>query len=228
MGVPLSNLFFHWLFASIGTNANLKEALLTGPACLGFSSLAYGLHVLITLVGNYLIKKKWNTRNHPLVQDMELEDVLIASNAAIGGPATAAAFCGRMKGRRLKVRNNKKAKKHVSSELEITETFFTLDLTLSCSRRTSFLPGLDHGGDGMGCFWLRHWDHAGCRNVSTRWRSNGIEDLARLPFDSLGVIWAYTMMDCLLPCFGQVSYSQEDARPGNKDRVQSARDIFDS
>jgi uncharacterized membrane protein len=105
MGCPLSDLSFHWLFASIGTNANLKEALLTGPACLGFSSLAYGLHVLITFVGNYLVKKKWNARGHQLVQDMELEDVLIASNAAIGGPATAAAFCGRMKGPRLKVRD---------------------------------------------------------------------------------------------------------------------------
>lgn len=30
---------------------------------------------------------------------LDLEDVWIASNAAIGGPATAAAFCGRMKNR---------------------------------------------------------------------------------------------------------------------------------
>jgi uncharacterized membrane protein len=75
---------------------------LTGPACLGFSSLAYGLHVLITFVGNYLVKKKWNAGQRQLVQDMELEDVLIASNAAIGGPATAAAFCGRMQGPRKK------------------------------------------------------------------------------------------------------------------------------
>ena len=103
MGSPISDLFFHFLFASIGTNANLKDALVTGPACLGFSSVAYGLHVLLTLVGNYLVKQKWNAvRHHPLVQDMELEDVLIASNAAIGGPATAAAFCGRMQGPRLK------------------------------------------------------------------------------------------------------------------------------
>jgi uncharacterized membrane protein len=103
MGSPLSELFFHFLFASIGTNANLKEALVTGPACLGFSSLAYGLHVILTFAGNYLVKQKWKAGHQiAIVQDMELEDVLIASNAAIGGPATAAAFCGRMQGPRLR------------------------------------------------------------------------------------------------------------------------------
>ena len=93
---PLSDLCFHWLFASIGTSANIQQALLTGPACLIFSSLALALHIGITFVGCYHAKRRLSLTR------MELEDVLIASNAAIGGPATAAAFCSRMHGPRLR------------------------------------------------------------------------------------------------------------------------------
>ena len=38
-----------------------------------------------------------NRKRSPL--SLDLEDVWIASNAAIGGPATAAAFCGQMRKR---------------------------------------------------------------------------------------------------------------------------------
>jgi uncharacterized membrane protein len=95
---PLSVLLFQSLFASIGTSANLRQALESGPACLCFSSLALIVHMLFTLAVCRLAKKwRW------LSPGAQLEDVLIASNAAIGGPATAAAFCGQMtKGPRLR------------------------------------------------------------------------------------------------------------------------------
>jgi uncharacterized membrane protein len=114
---PLSEFFFLSFFASIGIAANLSSALSMGPACLLFSAVALAVHVVGT-VGGCLLWKQLVTRglaaaiaavesrsngNHSssaltkllrLVGDVELEDVWIASNAAIGGPATAAAFCG--------------------------------------------------------------------------------------------------------------------------------------
>jgi uncharacterized membrane protein len=55
-----------------------------GPACLVFSLWALLVHLIVVVVGSLPLR-------------VELEDVWIASNAAIGGPATAAAFCNRMK-----------------------------------------------------------------------------------------------------------------------------------
>jgi hypothetical protein len=88
-----SDFFFLSFFASIGIAANLSSALSMGPACLLFSANALTVHVLVTVVGCLL----WKRLVHPKASSMELEDVWIASNAAIGGPATAAAFCSRMK-----------------------------------------------------------------------------------------------------------------------------------
>ena len=89
----LSEFCLQLLFASIGTSAKLGEALLRGPACLCFSLLALGVHITAAFAGS-LLAKRWFRL--PLV----LEDVLVASNAAIGGPATAAAFAGRIKSSR--------------------------------------------------------------------------------------------------------------------------------
>ena len=110
IALPLSEVMFHLLFASIGTSANLRQALQSGPACLAFSSLSLAIHIIITFGGCRIIRDwTWynnhtgKTRNRPSrlaasvePPRMELEDVLIASNAAIGGPATAAAFCSQM------------------------------------------------------------------------------------------------------------------------------------
>ncbi|KAG7348415.1 DUF819 domain containing protein [Nitzschia inconspicua] len=87
-----SDFFFLSFFASIGVAANLSSALSMGPSCVLFSALALTIHVLGTTFG-CLFWKRFLRPN----STMELEDVWIASNAAIGGPATAAAFCNRMK-----------------------------------------------------------------------------------------------------------------------------------
>eukprot|EP00526_Cylindrotheca_closterium_P018671 CAMPEP_0113630116 /NCGR_PEP_ID=MMETSP0017_2-20120614/15644_1 /TAXON_ID=2856 /ORGANISM="Cylindrotheca closterium" /LENGTH=357 /DNA_ID=CAMNT_0000540561 /DNA_START=299 /DNA_END=1372 /DNA_ORIENTATION=+ /assembly_acc=CAM_ASM_000147 len=84
---PIADFLFLSFFASIGIGANLKAALQMGPACLVFSFLALLIHVVFAIVGSLPL------RGH----GVELEDVWIASNAAIGGPATAAAFCSRLK-----------------------------------------------------------------------------------------------------------------------------------
>ena len=92
IGRTLSDITFHFLFAAIGISANLQQAMQTGPACLLFASTAYLLHVVFTLASTHVLQ-----RSGKIFQTIELEDVLIASNAAIGGPATAATFCSRMR-----------------------------------------------------------------------------------------------------------------------------------
>ena len=97
-----SDFFFLSFFASIGVAANLSSALSMGPTCLLFSTIALTVHVLGTVLGCLVWKKVLATiakrrKRNPL--SLDLEDVWIASNAAIGGPATAAAFCGQMRKR---------------------------------------------------------------------------------------------------------------------------------
>ena len=50
------------------------------------------IHSVVSLVGSFLFHRFRKGSN------LRLSDVLTASNAAIGGPATAAAFCGQVKG----------------------------------------------------------------------------------------------------------------------------------
>jgi len=92
-----SDFFFLSFFASIGATANLSSALSMGPACLLFSIIALMVHVVGTVFGCLLWKRYMAMMGSG--GTLDLEDVWIASNAAIGGPATAAAFCGRMKKR---------------------------------------------------------------------------------------------------------------------------------
>jgi uncharacterized membrane protein len=86
---PLSSVSFLFLFASVGISADLKAALQNGPACLLFSVIALTLHGVVTVLGAWLYRKRGRVQ-------VRWTDVLVASNAAIGGPATAAAFCGQM------------------------------------------------------------------------------------------------------------------------------------
>ena len=97
-----SDFFFLSFFASIGVAANLSSALSMGPACIFFSLIALTVHVIGTVFGCLLWKKvmmafhRLGHRTGTNAPSLDLEDVWIASNAAIGGPATAAAFCGCM------------------------------------------------------------------------------------------------------------------------------------
>jgi uncharacterized membrane protein len=84
---PISAFFFFLLFAAIGMSADLEAALRRGPACIVFSGIALAIHCGIALVGSWLFKRFFSV-------PIQFDDVLIASNAAIGGPATAATFCG--------------------------------------------------------------------------------------------------------------------------------------
>jgi uncharacterized membrane protein len=99
---PLATYSFLWLFATIGMSVDIAETLREGPACLVFSIAALFGHMGVTLLGCWLLG--WQQRRRrDLTGEMggiksaiRLEEALIASNAAIGGPATAAAFCGQL------------------------------------------------------------------------------------------------------------------------------------
>lgn len=86
----LSKFALLLFFAAVGVSCNLRSALLHGPACVCFSLLALSVHIFVAFAGSLVAKKIF-----PL-QRITLQDVLVASNAAVGGPATAAAFAGRM------------------------------------------------------------------------------------------------------------------------------------
>lgn len=84
---PLADFLFLAFFASIGIGVNLETLAQMGPSCILFSLLALSIHLGVALLGSL-----------PFRSILDLEDVWIASNAAIGGPATAAAFvCNQMK-----------------------------------------------------------------------------------------------------------------------------------
>lgn len=88
----LSSMCFYLLFASIGTTADVASAVASGPTALVFASMALAIHfttvLVATFVGGRLSRR---TKKCPLPQT-SLQEMLTASNAAIGGPSTAAAF----------------------------------------------------------------------------------------------------------------------------------------
>ena len=86
----LSSTCFLLFFASIGVSADLSSALLTGPACLIVSFIAISTHLLF-LLGSSLLAKRL------IAPSLIHEEVLVGSNAAIGGSATAASFCSCLK-----------------------------------------------------------------------------------------------------------------------------------
>lgn len=99
---PLATYSFLWLFATIGMSVDITETLRDGPACLVFSIAALLVHMGVTLVGCWLLGWQQRYRRDGTsdaggaISAIRLEEALIASNAAIGGPATAAAFCGQL------------------------------------------------------------------------------------------------------------------------------------
>jgi len=75
LGVVLMQVFF----ATIGASAHLGTVLAVGPVLFAFTALTLTVHLATILVGGKLFK-------------LELAEVVIASNANLGGPTTAAAM----------------------------------------------------------------------------------------------------------------------------------------
>eukprot|EP00980_Cylindrotheca_fusiformis_P001319 scaffold333_cov133-Cylindrotheca_fusiformis.AAC.45 len=95
----IADLLFLSFFAAIGVGSNMQLALQMGPPGMLFSFLALLVHLIFVVAASLPFSKGFH---------IELEDVWIASNAAVGGPATAAAFCKRL-GNPEKLRGRTKA-----------------------------------------------------------------------------------------------------------------------
>ncbi len=95
-GPGMSDVCFLLVFASIGTSANIGTALAHGLPCFVFASLALCVHIFTIGIGSVVSMKMF-----PSLRKLSLEEVLVASNAAIGGASTAATFAATMSGERL-------------------------------------------------------------------------------------------------------------------------------
>ncbi|KAL3767100.1 hypothetical protein ACHAW5_010817 [Stephanodiscus triporus] len=89
----LSDACFHLLFAAVGSAADLSSAVSGGPAALAFASVALLVHSVTTVALAWAIARL-GTRSTSTSRwwSTTWEELLTASNAAIGGPSTAAAF----------------------------------------------------------------------------------------------------------------------------------------
>ena len=98
---PVSGYCFYLLFAAIGTSADLSRALTFGLPCIAFASLSLIVHIFIIFLGSsissrilpVLIKSNYTSKIFPF----SIEEICVASNAAIGGASTAAALAGKSK-----------------------------------------------------------------------------------------------------------------------------------
>lgn len=96
IGGPMSDFCFMALFAAIGVSANLKRAMTQGCSSFVFAMLALLVHFLTLGVGSFsvmTILPKFIKRSNTIFP-LGLEEILVASNAAIGGASTAAGFAG--------------------------------------------------------------------------------------------------------------------------------------
>lgn len=97
VSISLSDVCFYLLFAAIGVSANLREAVQLGGwhFCSGaiFASVALLLHISTLIGGSLAVQRLFQA-------GLSLEEILVASNAAIGGPVTAAEFANRTTRRR--------------------------------------------------------------------------------------------------------------------------------
>ncbi|QBQ55117.1 DUF819 domain-containing protein [Nitrosococcus wardiae] len=75
VGLILMQVFF----AAIGASANITVVLTVGPVLFGFAGLILAIHLMTLLIGGKLFK-------------LSLPEMVVASNANMGGPTTAAAM----------------------------------------------------------------------------------------------------------------------------------------
>jgi len=98
----MSDICFQLLFAAIGSSASIGAALCHGPTTFAFAALALLIHIICICFGSIMATKAipscgQHTRRSRILP-LNIEEVLVASNAAIGGATTAAAFAGSLSG----------------------------------------------------------------------------------------------------------------------------------
>ncbi|NET54792.1 MAG: DUF819 family protein [Symploca sp. SIO2E6] len=76
---PMGNLLMQVFFAVIGASANISKVLQVSPILFLFAALILTVHLLVLLLAGALLR-------------LDLAELLIAANANMGGPTTAAAM----------------------------------------------------------------------------------------------------------------------------------------
>lgn len=83
MAAVLLNVFF----ASVGASGRWAQVVGVAPAIFAFASVALGVHVIVVAAGTALLNRFCGA-------GLGIDDMIVASNANIGGPSTAATFAG--------------------------------------------------------------------------------------------------------------------------------------
>lgn len=75
----LGTLLMQVFFATIGASANIAVVLEVGPALFLFAALILAVHLVVLLAAGAVLR-------------LDLAEIVVASNANMGGPTTAAAM----------------------------------------------------------------------------------------------------------------------------------------
>uniref|UniRef100_A0A7S3XRP3 Uncharacterized protein n=2 Tax=Heterosigma akashiwo TaxID=2829 RepID=A0A7S3XRP3_HETAK len=84
---PLARQLLNIFFAAIGASARFSDIMGIGTPILGLTSIALLVHSFAIGSLTFIVNKLLKT-------EISLAELLVASNANIGGPSTAAAFAG--------------------------------------------------------------------------------------------------------------------------------------
>lgn len=86
-GAPVATVLLNSFFASVGAAGRWAEVVGVAPAIFAFAALALGVHVFVMLAGAAVLNRFCWAR-------LGIDDIIVASNANIGGPSTSATFAG--------------------------------------------------------------------------------------------------------------------------------------
>lgn len=83
----VATVLLNSFFGSVGASGRFAEVVGVAPAIFSFAALALAMHVAFIAAGATIANRFFGA-------GLDVDDVLVASNANIGGPSTAATFAG--------------------------------------------------------------------------------------------------------------------------------------
>lgn len=86
-GPTLATVLLNVFFGSVGAAGRWAHVVGVAPAIFAFASLALVLHAILAVAGAAALNKFCGA-------ELGIDDIIVASNANIGGPSTAATFAG--------------------------------------------------------------------------------------------------------------------------------------
>ena len=86
-GAPLATVLLNAFFGSVGASGRWAEVVGVAPAIFAFASIALGMHISVMMAGAAVL-------NRCCGAGLSIDDMIVASNANIGGPSTSATFAG--------------------------------------------------------------------------------------------------------------------------------------